>query len=51
MWYSLLESLLKQNKYISANHIQNLDADSFYRYCAWNEIDVDLEGFIKLELD
>ena len=41
----LLESLMAAVKGMDANHIQDLEGDSFYRYAAWNEIPVDLEGF------
>lgn len=41
----LLESLMGAVKGIDAHHIQDLLGDSFFRYCAWNEMDVDLEGF------
>ncbi|HAA12633.1 MAG TPA: hypothetical protein DCE41_13450 [Cytophagales bacterium] len=41
----LLESLMKAVKGVDSNHIQDLLGDSFYRYAAWNEIPVDMEGF------
>lgn len=43
----LLQELMGLHPGIDAHHIQNPDADSFYRYCAWNEFDVDQGGFLE----
>jgi len=41
-----LYELLNAHKHVNAFHIQHLDADSFYRYCAWNNLPVDTADFI-----
>ncbi|MCB0429395.1 MAG: hypothetical protein H6585_04285 [Flavobacteriales bacterium] len=43
----LLESLLQPQKNVAAHHIVDLDGDSFYRYCKWNELNVDDAGLIR----
>lgn len=43
----LLTSLMEPIGQVDANHIQDLDGDSFYRYCAWNQLNVDLGGLIE----
>jgi len=31
---------------VDAHHIRELDGDSFYRYCAWNNLEVDIGGLV-----
>ncbi len=41
-----LQELIGEDHDFLSHHIELLDADSFAQYCIWNDLPVDLEGFL-----
>ena len=44
----LMYELFNEMNGFSAHHILHLDADSFYRYAKWNNLNIDLGGLISV---